>query len=86
MHHTAPAPHRTDPNTPGATESTRASGRRKSRRRLARTGFVIAAGVSFLFSVSLWFSGYKSEGLFVGLWVPSILSLGNLIMGGSRDE
>ncbi len=43
--------------------------------------FVIAAaGLSFLFSVSLWFSGYHQEGLFVGIWVPSILSLGNLLL------
>jgi len=35
-----------------------------------------AAFVSFVLSVSLWFYGYKDEGLFVGLWVPSILSFG----------
>ena len=38
-----------------------------------------AAFISFLLSVTLWFSGYKDEGLFVGVWVPSILSLGNFI-------
>ena len=37
--------------------------------------FLVAAGVSFLFSVSLWFLVDKDTGLFVGLWVPSILSL-----------
>ena len=37
------------------------------------------AFISFVFSVTLWFSGYKDEGLFVGVWVPSILSLGNFI-------
>ena len=36
---------------------------------------ISAAFVSFVLSVSLWFYGYKDEGLFVGLWVPSILSL-----------
>ena len=41
--------------------------------------FVGAAGISFVFSVSLWFSGHREEGLFVGLWVPSILSLGALL-------
>ena len=35
-----------------------------------------AAFISFVLSVSLWFYGYKDEGLFVGLWVPSILSFG----------
>ena len=45
----------------------------------AKLLFVAAAGISFLFSVSLWFSGHREEGLFVGLWVPSILSLGALL-------
>jgi len=36
---------------------------------------VILAFVSFLFSVTLWFKGYKDEGMFVGIWVPSILGL-----------
>lgn len=42
--------------------------------------FIAAAGLSFLFSVSLWFSGYREEGVFVGIWVPSILSFGNLLL------
>lgn len=52
---------------------------------IAKLGFVIAAGASFLFSVSLWFSGSRDEGLFVGLWVPSILSFGTLILGGKSN-
>jgi hypothetical protein len=36
---------------------------------------VILAFISFLISVSLWFNGQRDEGLFVGIWVPSILSL-----------
>ena len=44
--------------------------------------FCIAAGISFLASVYLWFSGHRDEGLFVGLWVPSILSLGALLLSG----
>jgi hypothetical protein len=39
-----------------------------------------AAFISFLFSVSLWFGVMgppnKEAGVFVGLWVPSILSAG----------
>jgi hypothetical protein len=27
----------------------------------------------------LWFSGQRDEGLFVGLWVPSILAFGTYI-------
>ncbi|MFT6245699.1 MAG: hypothetical protein ACJAXI_002474 [Crocinitomicaceae bacterium] len=34
---------------------------------------VILAFISFLLSVSLWFSGQRDEGMFVGIWVPSIL-------------
>lgn len=43
-----------------------------------------AAGVSFLISVSLWFSGQREEGVFVGIWVPSILSFGTLILAGKK--
>jgi hypothetical protein len=40
---------------------------------------LIAAFASFLFSVYLWFQGQRDEGLFVGIWVPSILALGGFI-------
>lgn len=40
----------------------------------------IAAFISFLLSVALWFnvfgSGNRDTAIFVGLWVPSILALG----------
>ena len=36
---------------------------------------IILAFISFLYSVSLWFSGQKLEGIFVGIWVPSILAM-----------
>ena len=39
------------------------------------TLFLVAAFISFLFSVFLWFFVDKDSGLFVGIWVPSILSL-----------
>ena len=35
-----------------------------------------AAFLSFLVSVGLWFAGLRDEGLYVGLWVPSILAFG----------
>ena len=44
--------------------------------------FCAAALVSFLLSVGLWFSGHKDQGMFVGLWVPSILALGALMLSG----
>ena len=34
---------------------------------------IVLAFISFLYSVSLWFLGYQLEGIFVGIWVPSIL-------------
>lgn len=44
--------------------------------------FLIAAFFSFLLSVYLWFNGYKDQGVYVGLWVPSILSSGALMLAG----
>jgi hypothetical protein len=38
--------------------------------------FLLAAAVALVLSVSLWFTGSHEQGVFVGLWVPSILSLG----------
>jgi hypothetical protein len=36
----------------------------------------IAALLSLVFSEILWFNGEKESGLFIGLWVPSILCFG----------
>jgi len=36
---------------------------------------IVLAFLSFLYSVSLWFTGNKLEGIFVGIWVPSILAM-----------
>jgi hypothetical protein len=57
-----------------------------SRQSLARLGYLLAAFASFIFSVSLWFTGYKEQGMFVGLWVPSILAFGALMIAGGCDE
>tara|TARA_B100001758_G_C18146320_1_gene471657 strand:+ start:136 stop:348 length:213 start_codon:yes stop_codon:yes gene_type:complete len=46
---------------------------------------VILAFCSFLYSVGLWFSGYQLEGIFVGIWVPSILILSVVIRQRSKD-
>lgn len=48
--------------------------------------FVVAAFASFLLSVTLWFTGHKEQGMFVGLWVPSILSLGALMIAAAREQ
>ncbi|MHC4513058.1 MAG: hypothetical protein ACYTKC_08660 [Planctomycetota bacterium] len=52
--------------------------------RYARNLFLTAAFISFVLSVSLWFSGNREQGIFVGLWVPSILSLGAMMFGSER--
>ena len=56
-----------------------------SKQAVAKTSYVVGAAISFLLSVYLWFTGSKEQGLYVGLWVPSILSFGTLMLGGSRD-
>ena len=59
-----------------------------SRIQVAKLGYIIAAGLSFVLSVSLWFSGKREEGIFVGIWVPSILAFGAVMLagrGGSHD-
>jgi hypothetical protein len=48
-----------------------------TRRTLAARGlFLAAALLSFGLSVVLYFTGEHTDGIFVGLWVPSILALG----------
>ena len=48
--------------------------------------FMLAAGLSFLMSVSLFFTGSQEQGIYVGIWVPSILSAGALLLGGNGHE
>ena len=47
--------------------------------------FIVAAFGSFVLSVSLWFLGSTDmaheQAIFVGLWVPSILTLGSYFNG-----
>ena len=50
----------------------------------ARSLVLLAALVSFVLSVVLWFGGHHQEGIFVGLWVPSILSLGAVVLPRSE--
>jgi hypothetical protein len=51
---------------------------------LGRGLILLGASVSFVLSVGLWFSGHHDQGIFVGLWVPSILALGGLTAARSR--
>lgn len=52
----------------------------------AKILFTIAAAASFLMSVYLWFNGQKEQGLYVGLWVPSILSFGTLLLHKGGED
>ena len=49
---------------------------------------LLAAFLSFLLSVALWFGmGFpanKDAGLFVGIWVPSIISAGTFLRVAKR--
>ena len=57
-----------------------------SRLKVVRITILAAAMLSFLLSVSLWFTGSEEQGLFVGLWVPSILSFGAFVFAGMKDH
>jgi hypothetical protein len=48
--------------------------------------FFTAAGLSFLLSVGLFFTGDHTRGIFVGLWVPSILAAGSLLLAGGGHD
>jgi hypothetical protein len=50
----------------------------------AKSLILLAAFVSFVLSVVVWFGGHHQEGIFVGLWVPSILSLGAVVLPRSE--
>jgi hypothetical protein len=66
---------------------TTTSAARSDSYRAASTGlFLLAAAASFALSVTLWFSGNEQQGIFVGLWVPSILALGALLRPMERGR
>jgi hypothetical protein len=65
----------------------------REQRDLRARGLILAAAfLSFGLSVALYFSGHEREGIFVGLWVPSILALGAFLAprgsraSGRREE
>ena len=70
----------TSTSTPAAPSSARAS------LWMPKAFIFLAAGLSFVGSVYLWFQGLREEGVFVGLWVPSILSAGALLMVGEGQR
>ena len=44
-----------------------------------------AAFLSLIFSEILWFSGEKEAGIFIGIWVPSILGFAILLKLINKD-
>ncbi len=59
---------------------------RASRMMAIKLLFLVAGLASFLFSVYLWFNVDRLEGVFVGVWVPSLWSLGALLLAGERSR
>jgi len=48
--------------------------------------WLAAAFLSFVGSIFVWFLVDKQTGLYIGLWVPSILSLGALLNTAPRQR
>jgi hypothetical protein len=50
---------------------------------------LISAAASLALSISLYFAGNdesdKLNGIYVGVWVPSILALGAFLLAGRKD-
>jgi ABC-type multidrug transport system permease subunit len=59
---------------------------RQTLRLRAAAAILAAALAAFLLSVTLWFTGNHDQGIFVGLWVPSILSFGTVALQISGDR
>ena len=51
-------------------------GNRNNVRLWAYFTILAVAFAAFILSVTLWFTGSHEQGIFVGLWVPSILAFG----------
>ena len=58
----------------------------KRRVRVVKASILIGAALSFFLSILLWFTGAKEQGIFVGLWVPSILSFGAFMLSGGQRQ
>ncbi|MDG1760731.1 MAG: hypothetical protein P8L72_04230 [Flavobacteriaceae bacterium] len=47
---------------------------------------IILAFLSFVYSVTLWFTGNELEGIYVGLWPITILGFAMAIRQRRRDD
>lgn len=59
---------------------------RRTLRLRSALAILLAAFASFVLSVVLWFTGSHDQGIFVGIWVPSILSFGAVALLIQRDR
>ena len=46
---------------------------------------MVAAFLSLIFSETLWFQGEHDAGIFIGIWVPSILGFGIYLKAIKND-
>ena len=57
---------------------------------ILQASVLISAAASLALSISLYFSGSeqtdKLNGIYVGVWVPSILALGAFILAGTKES
>lgn len=57
---------------------------------ILQISILVAAAASLALSISLYFAGDdqsdKLNGIYVGVWVPSILALGAFLVAGQRSE
>lgn len=56
---------------------------------ILQVSILVSAAASLALSISLYFAGNeqtdKLNGIYVGVWVPSILSLGAFLLAGKKD-
>ena len=56
---------------------------------ILQVSVLVAAAASLVLSISLYFAGIdqsdKLNGIYVGVWVPSILALGAFILAGKKE-
>jgi hypothetical protein len=65
--------------SPSTRRSSRAVAAEQHLEVLGRGMVLLGAFVSFVLSVSLWFTADHQQAIFVGIWVPSILALGGFM-------
>lgn len=57
---------------------------------ILRASVLVSAAASLVLSISLYFAGNdesdKLNGIYVGVWVPSILALGAFMIVGQRSK